>query len=377
MPTLCMIHEGIGDDNAISKVARDGILAAVEAGWQVTAVAKRLDEPLRPLVEWLPLYVPPKLFALKWLTARHFIKQAIRGRTFDVIHAHQPQVASLSDVFQCHYLTRMAEKRDSLTGGTGLRNRAMRAQEHIVLRAEDRCYSHWNPRTHMLFDSELTRTDFADLYGMPPEQDVQLYAFPPVNLPDQAERRAARAKFLGGQTDKLVVGFLGGTNVRKGYRRLVDAVAQDESLFLLMGGAGSAEYRAPASLGERFAGVGLTPDTDGFYAACDVLAVPSFYEPLGYVAFEAAARGTPVVATAEVGALPHLQEYGVGAEWNPAEPLGPVARHLADTRDACRAAAGRMGRELGQAAYARRLLAEYGRVLSAKRRGRPAEVAAP
>ena len=38
--TLCMIHEAIGNQNAIAKVAMAGVKIALEAGWKVTVVAK-------------------------------------------------------------------------------------------------------------------------------------------------------------------------------------------------------------------------------------------------------------------------------------------------------------------------------------------------
>src|SRR5580658_8954815 len=111
-PTLCIIHEGIGNYNAIAKIAMTDARLALANGWDVTCVAKRLDEELARQVQWLPLYVPPRLYFYKWVTARRFIRKALGGRTFDVIHAHQPQVADLADVFDCHYLSRMSFERD-------------------------------------------------------------------------------------------------------------------------------------------------------------------------------------------------------------------------------------------------------------------------
>ena len=76
-PTLCMIHEVIRRDNAIGKVAMAGVQIALEAGYRVTVVAKVLDPTLHGDVEWLPLYVPPRLFFVQWVTARRFIRRAL------------------------------------------------------------------------------------------------------------------------------------------------------------------------------------------------------------------------------------------------------------------------------------------------------------
>jgi glycosyltransferase involved in cell wall biosynthesis len=117
--------------------------------------------------------------------------------------------------------------------------------------------------------------------------------------------------------------------------------------------------------------IGLVTDLDRFYAACDALIVPSLYEPLGLVAFESVARGTPVIATPEVGALPHLLEHGVGAAWTAGSPLLPVVQQLLLRRTALPQAIERMEQALGREAYGSRLLAAYQNILQTKNARRP------
>ncbi|MDR3707769.1 MAG: glycosyltransferase family 4 protein [Capsulimonadaceae bacterium] len=366
MPTLCMVHEGIGNYSAIARVAASGVRQALAAGWRVTVVAERLDESLAKQVEWLKLYVPRKVFAVKWLVARSAIRAAMGGRTFDVVHVHQPQVASLADVMQCHYLTRAAYEYDCLEQGDTLRSRLTRLQELVVLRAEDYYFRRWNPATHMLFDSALTQSEFNRMYGPPAKQDVLLYPFPPARIPSAGERLEARRKMVG-ERQGTVVGYLGGIQERKGYRRLVEAVKADPGLVLLMGGQYTDAF-TDADLGDRLVTRGLVDDLATFYAACDVFAIPSRFEPFGLVAFEAAARGVPVIGTAEVGALPHLAEFGAGRTWDPGTPLGNVAREMAADRDRCAAIAGRLEDEYCEGSYGHRLLAVYDKVLRLKKR---------
>jgi glycosyltransferase involved in cell wall biosynthesis len=366
-PTLCLIHEAISRDSAIAKVALLQLRTAVDAGWDVTVAAKVLDESLRDRVTWLPLTVPRRSFFVKWTTARHFIRKAIGGRRFDVVHAHQPQVADLADVFQCHFLTRVAYERKCLEQRRGFRPRLIRLQQQGVLYAEDRCYRRWNPRTHMLFCSDLLRREFARLYGMPPSQDVLVNPCPPVDFPTQEQRAAARQTLVG-DFPGLVVGYIGGLQERKGYKRLVPAIEADASLFLLMAGAYTDGFSTPL-LGNRCRALGLVNDVASFYAACDVLAVPSLFEPLGLVAFEAAARGVPVIATEEVGALPHLLEFGAGIEWKPGRPLGEAARAAAENVQSMRRGAESMSRELSEQRQGQRLMAVYETILQRKRSG--------
>lgn len=364
--TLCMIHEAIGADNAIAKVARDGVLVALRAGYRVSVVAKLLDESLRGQVEWLRLYVPRRLFALQWLTARRFIRRALGGRRFDVVHAHQPQVADLADVFQCHFLTRAALERGCLERRAGARARAVRLQQGLVLRAEDRCYRRWNPATRLLFNSDLTRRDFARLYGSPPLAEALVLPPPPFRAVDDAERAASR-RALGVPAEALAMGYLGGSDYRKGYDRVVEAARHAAGVLLLAGGPGT-QHAPPAGLEGRFRGLGPVADTDRFYAACDAVVMASRYEPLGLVAFEAAARGVGVIVTPEVGAGEHLSRHGAGVIWRPPEPLGPLLRGVVDNRASLVAGSRRLCDELGMEAYAARLRAAWDDVASRRQR---------
>jgi glycosyltransferase involved in cell wall biosynthesis len=360
-----MIHEAIGNQSAIAKIAAAGVRIALDAGWRVSVVAKYLDPELGDRVEWLRLFVPPRMFFVQWTTAELFIRAALRGRRFDVVHAHQPQAAALSDVFQCHFLTRVAYERNCLEERTAPRARLIRLEQQGVLYAEDHYYRRWNRNTRMVFCSTAMRDEFVRLYGAPPRQQVLVHPFGPIHFPSDEERRRAR-KALVGDYPGPVVGYLGGVQRRKGYDRLIAGLARSDGNiadpgrrpFLLMGGPYADGFWAPELAG-RFRSVGLVADTDQFYAACNVFAVPSCFEPLGLVAFEAAARGVPVIATREVAALPHLLECGAGALWNPAEPLEGLVHHMASRRTQCHLGAMAMAERYGAARYGEQLLRLY------------------
>ena len=361
-----MVYDAIADGRgSIPHIALGYVKLALDAGWRVTCVAGDLDDSVRDRVEWLPLTIPPKGFLIQWLSARRNIRAAIGDRKFDVIHAHQAQIAALGDVMQCHFLTRVALERHCLESRSGLKHRFRRAQQMAVVRAEDRYFRGWNPRTRMLFDSELTRQEFARLYGMPPREEVFLYDMPPIQFPDGAARAAARRALVGAENRQLVVGFLGGRDKRKGYERLIPAVREDKELFLLVGGPGSENWQVP-ELGTRFKSLGMVKDLARFYAACDVVMVPSLFEPFGLVATEAAAAGVPVIATPEVGALPHLLEYGAGAAWQPDQPLGELARDVAGRRAEFNQGARRMAQAYSAAQQGARLLQIYDEIRARK-----------
>jgi glycosyltransferase involved in cell wall biosynthesis len=236
-----------------------------------------------------------------------------------------------------------------------------------VLPIEDTCYRGWKPETMMLYDSALTQNDFHRLYGRLPNEDVMVYAFPQLCFPTETERWTARQQLVGPAVRGQVLGYLGGLNDRKGWRRLVAALEGACDTFLLMGGSNSQGFEAAGMRG-RMKGIGLTSDVRTFYHACDAFIVPSHYEPLGLVAFEAAAHGVPVIATEEVGALPHLLEYGTGVAWDGAEPLAPLVQSLAAQRSLSNAAAERMESELGEREYGAKLISAYQGAMERKRR---------
>ncbi len=70
-------------------------------------------------------------------------------------------------------------------------------------------------------------------------------------------------------------------------------------------------------------------------------------------------RASPVIATDEVGALPHMLEYEAGVRWGQGESLPGLVAHLAMRRQECQASAARMAAALGERAYRERLMQIY------------------
>lgn len=130
----------------------------------------------------------------------------------------------------------------------------------------------------------------------------------------------ARAR-LGIARDAKVIFYIGRFDRRKGIETLVRAIGQSKwkdnpSLRLIIGG-GSRPGESDGLERDRVEGIvselGLESKTffpgrisdlelPLYYAAADVCAVPSHYEPFGLVAIESMASGTPVVAS-DVGGL--------------------------------------------------------------------------
>lgn len=144
--------------------------------------------------------------------------------------------------------------------------------------------------------------------------------------PDDGTLRArVRARF-GIPEDAFVVVLVGGwATARKGVDPLLEAVAlgpPDELLLLGATGPRDALARRLASLGvaDRVAVAGFEPP-QRLFAAADVIAVPSLYEPFSLVALEAVASGVPVVLSRRAGAADVLD----GAVLVVDDPQDPAA----------------------------------------------------
>jgi glycogen(starch) synthase len=118
--------------------------------------------------------------------------------------------------------------------------------------------------------------------------------------------------------------------------------------------------------------VGFVPETElpGLLGAADAVVVPSFYEPFGLVALEAACAGAPLVV-AETGGLRDLAAAGVAVASFPAgdadalaTAVGKVLVDSAGARRVAARAARRVRRDYTWQTVARRTAEVYGQVVT-------------
>jgi D-inositol-3-phosphate glycosyltransferase len=198
----------------------------------------------------------------------------------------------------------------------------------------------------MLASTDDERMQLASLYDADPDR---IEIVPPgvdhsVFFP--ADRERARRRI--GVHDRRVLLFAGRIQPLKGVDLAVRTVAalDDPSVVLLVVGGpsgpdGEKELRRTKELihqlgvGEQVRFVPAQPHDRlrDFYCAADVCIVPSRSESFGLVALEAAACGTPVVASA-VGGLRSLVDDGHTGflidSRDPADYAAPIARLFAD-----------------------------------------------
>lgn len=133
-------------------------------------------------------------------------------------------------------------------------------------------------------------------------------------------------KVLNLPIDKSIVLYVGRIEWRKGIGTLIRALANVPKAELFIVGGGDADDPSELNNPERkrletiaknlhlikrvhFLGAKTQDQVTQYYAAADVCAVPSYYEPFGIVPLEAMACGTPVIAS-KTGGLQYTVDDG-------------------------------------------------------------------
>lgn len=255
----------------------------------------------------------------------NFVRDVLRvevergPRYFDLVHSHywlSGQVGTVAaerwDVPLVHSMHTMAKVKNArLAAGDRVEPAGRIAGEEEIVRLADR----------LIANTEEERRELVQLYGADAQHvevvhpGVDLAVFVP------GRRDAARAA-LGIDPDIHLVLFAGRIQPLKAPDVLVRAVAEllqrDPSRrtrlqLAVVGGASGSGLDHPTALTDLIAQLGLIdvvrlvptvtqPELAQWYAAADVVGVPSHNESFGLVAIEAQACGTPVVA-ARVGGL--------------------------------------------------------------------------
>ena len=290
------------------------------------------------------------LFPLLPEFAANMVRYALReGVRYDIVHAHywlsgwaahlaRSSKASWSAPFVQMFHT-TAHMKNAVAGAAD-REPALRLDtERLLPNLADGLISA-NPDER---DDLVLRfgTPAAKVCTVPPGVDLELF--------HPRDRGAARAT-LGLPGDEPLVLFVGRVDPIKGIDTLLDAVpllARNDDLprkptVLFVGGdldaageptgplASVAERATARGVTDRFRFVGSQPQErlPLFYAAADVVAVPSRYESFGLVAVEAMACGIPVVAS-RVGGLLFTVEDGASGLLVPPQDPAALAEGLA------------------------------------------------
>ncbi|TNB46722.1 glycosyltransferase family 4 protein [Martelella lutilitoris] len=115
---------------------------------------------------------------------------------------------------------------------------------------------------------------------------------------------------------KTVIGAIGRFDTQKGFDILIEGLRksdrQDIELHLYGKGDEEKRLRKLAGNDPRIVFQGYAESPAAAMASCDVIAMPSRYEPYGLVALEAMAAGRPVIASRADGLAGHIANGAAG-----------------------------------------------------------------
>ncbi len=261
-----------------------------------------------PNFQWRPTRITPRWFARLW----HRLQLPLPVETFTgrvrLFHATDftlpPTLPGTKTLLTVHDLSFVRAPETSTP--------VLKAYlDRVVPRSARRA-------THVLADSQATKDDLIELYGMPPEKITVLLSgvnpeFKPVT--DTNSLRAVRQRYQ--IPDNPYILSIGTVQPRKNYARLITALAalgpaHEDVHLVIAGGRGwldSPIFRAVYDQGleDRVHFIGFARDEDlpALYSGAACLAYPSLYEGFGFPVLEAMACATPVV-TSTISSMPEV-----------------------------------------------------------------------
>jgi UDP-glucose:(heptosyl)LPS alpha-1,3-glucosyltransferase len=299
--------------------------ALVEHGYDVHLLSPRGQAPLRG-VTLHTLSLPPLPPAARVLALAASARRAVARASWDVVQSHERTL--------CQHVYRAGEGCHRAYLASEARPRARGLYHRIVLALERRVFAR-TPRIVAI--AEAGRREIEALYGVTASRlsvvynGVDLERFHPRN---RARDRGPARSEAAIPASAFTALFVGSGFARKGLATAIEGFAASsdrQSRLVVLGKGDTSGYRALASrlgIGERVVWLGARDDLERWYAAADIVVLPSRYEPFGNVHLEALAAGLPVVASRRAGGAEVIADGINGAIVNPTD-----ARALAAALD--------------------------------------------
>lgn len=283
-------------------------------GHEVHALAQRFAD-LPAAVQTHLLRVPRKPSFWRILSFHRVAAHAVQSESFDVVYGlarfFPLDVYRMGDGVQKHWM-RIRYPFAPWRWVNYLINPAHLCNLYLERRILN------SPACRIVTNSRLCKEHAQRYYGVPAERIQVVYngvnhrVFNPQQM--SALRPAARAE-LGLSNDAIAVLHISNNWKRKGLAVLLEAVARlgakaSQVHVVVVGRGRPAPFRklaAQLGLAGRLHLVGESSQVQRYYAAGDLMVLPTLYDPFSNVCLEAMACGLPVITTAANGAAELIQ----------------------------------------------------------------------
>ena len=347
----------------------------------------------RPFVDQNVTFLPVVTPGISRAARTYRFIQGARARChrerFDIVHAVTPCLAA--NVYQPRGGTYpetvergLAQVRSPLLRDIKRLGRRFNVRQRFLSRIEHALLCKYRQRVFVAAVSEYVRRQVEAGFGFPTERIGVVFNgvdIAPLSEEEQAQHRSALRAELGLSTQTPLVFFVAHNFKLKGLAELIRATALASQASVeahwTVVIAGRGEPRPYRRLARRLGVeaqvrfVGAATDIRHWYAAADVLAHPTWYDPCSRVVLEALSVGLPVVTTRYNGAAEAIEPGRHGEIIDEPDDLAGLAAALGRAlqpavRTACRADAPRLHEQLSMARHARELKAFYEHVLATK-----------
>jgi UDP-glucose:(heptosyl)LPS alpha-1,3-glucosyltransferase len=309
--------------------------ARITGGWDSRIVQQRVRTPEHP----------------HWLEVMLFARRAearVQSERYDVVHNQirpfVPGVVTVGGGSHRYYLDEILPQEQGQVRAAVTRA----APLHRVLLALERRGFQPDRCPCIIANSALNRQGILRYYPVAPDRVVVAYNGVDATRFSPAVRtrhREARRRTLGLASGDLAVLFVGQGFARKGLGPLLGALARcrDPQWRLIVVGRGKSGLWAARArrlgLTGRVSFVGHVPNPEAYYAAADVFALPTFFDPFANATLEAMAAGLPVITSRQNGAAEILDPGVDGFVVDHPSDVGGLAEALASLADQDRRAA--------------------------------------
>ena len=279
-----------------------------------------------PMTRWPFRFMAP-------LTYAFFADKAVKKEDFDIIHSqtrtYYQDVATLGG--GCH--------RAWIDEGSSFK--LLDPFHRAVLSIEKKQFQNGNYK-RIIVNSKLSKNGILKFYPVPEKRikvihnGVDAERFNPLNK--EKYRTEIRKRHNLSDNDFVIL-YVGSGFKRKGVSYLIEAVASigNDSInksrikLLIVGKDRLWPYKrlaAKADIDKNIIFVDYASETEKYYAASDIFALPTFFDPFANVTLEAMASGIPVITTRKNGASEIIEDGKDGFVINSPLEIDAIAEKI-------------------------------------------------